>query len=212
MPPNSPASENKGRRTLKNVRGTWLEKGKRNITKYVKINPVTNSQGNFYRNVASLNALSKVGLRSSNRQKRNTANRRLTLKDKLSKNEKNAIMYRRFNTSSLTPQLRGHTRLSPTEAKVAANVYAAGAPEYNYQRMVDEVFNRTNINEEQQGRIADRLYELYGPNNNNVLPNNSDNENTLSPTGAVVNYVNEPVMPTARKQETGKRASLPAGW
>ena len=218
MPPNSPASENKPRRTLKNVRGTWLQKGKRHLVKQLRINPVTDERGNLFRNVAGLNAITKAGLRNSRKKSRNGfgvyTNRPRTLKGKLSRNDKRAIEYRQFNTSRLTPQNRGQTLLSPNEAKVAANVYAAAAPEYNYQEMVNTVFARTNLSPQQKDKIADNLYELYGPNNNNSAFSNNTNweDGMVSPTGAVVNYVNEPVVPTVRKQETGKRASLPADW
>jgi len=221
MPPNAPAANNSPRKTLKNFRNTWLEKSKRNLLKRVKINPITNSHGRFYRNVAGLGAVSKEGLRNSRRPLRNTfgvyTNRPRTLKGKLSKNDKNAIRYRQFNTSVLTPQLRGQTRLSPNEAKVTANVYAAAAPEYNYQEMVNAVFARTNLSPQQKDKIADNLYELYGPNNNNsnAFSNNTNwEEDMVSPTGAVLNNNNVVLenMPTTTRKANSKRASLPAGW
>jgi len=221
MPPNATVANNSPRKTLKNFRNTWLEKSKRNLLKRVKLNPATNTRGNFYRNVAGLSAVSKQGLRNSRRPMRGSfgvyTNRPRTLKGKLSKNEKNAIRYRQFNTSVLTPQLRGHTRLSPKEAKVTANVYAAAAPEYNYQEMVNAVFARTNLSPQQKDTIADNLYELYGPNNNNsnAFSNNTNWENGMvSPTGAVLNN-NDVVLenePTTIRKANSKRASLPAGW
>jgi len=220
MPPNAAAANNRPRKTLKNVRNTWVEKSKRNLLKYVKLNPTTNAQGNFYRNVAGLNTVSKAGLRNSRKPMRGNfgvyTNRPGTLKGNLSKNDKNAIRYRQFNTSVLTPQLRGHTRLSPKEAKVTANVYAAAAPEYNYQEMVNAVFARTNLSPQQKDTIADNLYELYGPNNNNsnVFSNNTNWENGMvSPTGAVLNNNDADLehVPTIRKANS-KRSSLPAGW
>ena len=230
MPPNAPAANNRPRKTLKNVRNTWLEKGKRHLVKQFRINSKTNERGSLYRNVAGISAATMEGLRNSrNPMQRNFmgkgfaayTNRPLTLKGKLSKNDKNAIRYRQFNTSVLTPQLRGQTRLNETEAKVAANVYAAAAPDYNYQEMVNGVYARTNLSPQQKDTIVSDLYQLYGPNNNNNTNTNTSNNSSVengaaSPTGAVLNNdvpspENIVQMPTTRKANS-KRRSLPAGW
>ena len=215
MPPSSPAKNAvaKARKTYKGTRNSWLETGRRNLHSTIRFGQSTERNA-FLRNLKGTNVMSTIKSTKrtpyENRPKRNyTFNK---------KSVENAVQYRKI-TNVWTPQTRGHTRLDAKSSKILANVYAAGAPNYNYQKMVNNVFARNNIMPRQKDVIADRLYELYGPNNNtasvegaNGTESNNDDEEELH---SLAPQIKERVWtePITMPVKTAKRSpALPVNW
>ena len=181
-------------KTLKNVRNSFLEKSSKHLvnsfgralgqngkpinSKVVFTNKV-NTKGKSIRNILGRSLTKNVGILSTKKNGRtfkpytNIENKPESAIRGLSIPNAAAINYRKVNSSNWTPQLRKNPRLNPANSKILANVYAAAAPNYNYQTIVDAVWARNNINNQHKGLISDRLYALYDEGTNN----NSENEN-----------------------------------
>lgn len=201
------------RRTLKNVRNTWLEKSRRNLHKTIIFGP-TEERNAFLRNLKGTHIMrtiksTKKGpnglyLPYPNRPKGNY---------KFNKNRvENAVYYRKM-TNQLTPSY-GKTFLDPRLSKMVANIHASSAPNYNFEEMSFKVGAREDISDDDKDLLLHRLYELYGHNNNN---NNTNNNNTWS-VNAEVGYAPENTLTwiepptTMPTKQTKGRSSLPANW
>jgi hypothetical protein len=181
------------RKSFKNMRENWHQQARRNVTKTIRFG-ANQSRNAFLRNLPGVDAgvhSTRPGpgkgqwLPYENRPKGNyTFNKRRV---------NNAVAYRKI-TNAWTPQTRGHTRLGRKSSRVLANVYAAAAPNYNYRTMVNSVWARNNISDSKKGKISDRLYELYGPeeDDSNAFSYNSNS--------AVID------------DEESPRPRLPAAW
>jgi hypothetical protein len=181
-------------KTLKNFRNSFLEKSSKHLvnsfgrvldqngkpinSKIVFTNKA-NVRGRSIRNIIGKSLTKNVGILSTRKNGKtfkpytNIENKPESAILELSIPNAAAINYRKVNSRKWTPQLRKNPRLNPANSKILANVYAASAPNYKYQTMVDAVWARNNIDAEHKGLISDRLYALYDEGSNN----NSENEN-----------------------------------
>jgi hypothetical protein len=180
MPPSPLPNEATPRKSYKNMRHNWHQQSRRNVHKTIRFGQ-NQSRNAFLRNLPGTNIMSTI--RST---KKNNKGRHIPYENRPKGNYKfnkkltqNAVRYRKI-TNMWTPHNRGHTRLGKKSSKILANTFAAAAPNYNYQTMVNSVWARNNIDFKKKGHIADRLYELYGPEENE-----NENNNTWSVEGTV---------------------------
>ena len=198
------------RRTLKNVRNTWLEKSRRNLHKTINFGPV-NERNAFLRNLKGTHIMrtiksTKKGpnghyLPYPNRPKGNY---------KFNKNRTEAAVYYRKMTNQVTPS-HGRTFLGPKLSKMVANIHASSAPNYNFEEMSFKVGAREDISDDDKDLLLHRLYELYGHNNNN------SNNNTWSVNAEVgyntpanaITWIEPATMPA---KQTKGRPTIPMNW
>ena len=188
MPPN---------KTLKNVRNSFLEKSSRRLvnsfgralnqngkpinSKVVFTNKV-NTKGKSIRNILGRSLTKNVGILSTRKNGKtfkpyiNIENKPESAIKGLSIPNAAAINYRKINSRNWTPLRNKNPGLNPTNSKIVANVYAASAPNYKYQTMVDAVWSRNNIDVSHKRLISDRLYALYDEGNNEENENENDAE------------------------------------
>ena len=176
-------------KTLKNFRNSFLEKSSKRLvnssgralnkngkllkSRLMFTNKV-NRRGQSIRNLLGTNLTTKAGIFSTKKIGKlhlPYTNAPAFQAEALTQENKNAVRYRKI-TNSWTPQIRNNPRLNETNSKILANVYAASAPNYNFDTMVDAVWARDNIDDAHKMAIRDRLYALYDEENNN-----SENEN-----------------------------------
>ena len=202
------------RRTLKNVRNTWLERSKRNLHKTIKFGPIEERNA-FLRNLKGTNVMRTIKsikkgpngqpIPYPNRPKGNY---------KFNKNQTEAAVRYRTITNEWTPS-HGKTFLSPKLSKIVANVHASAAPNYNYEEMSYKVGSREDLSDEDKELLLHRLYELYGHNNNN-----NSNNNTWSINGEVgfntpanaVTWIEPATTMTMPAKQTKGRPTIPANW
>lgn len=201
------------RRTLKNVRNTWLEKSRRNLHKTINFGPV-NERNAFLRNLKGTHIMrtiksTKKGpnghyLPYPNRPKGNY---------KFNKNRTEAAVYYRKMTNQVTPS-HGRTFLGPKLSKMVANIHASSAPNYNFEEMSFKVGAREDISDDDKDLLLHRLYELYGHNNNN------SNNNTWSVNAEVgyntpanaVTWIEPATTMTMPAKQTKGRPTIPMNW
>lgn len=127
--------------------------------KHIMLNPTVTSTGRSIRNILGKNFTRRAGIH--NTKGKFYTNGPSEYNNSMANNNIYAIKYRRI-TNNWTPLTRNKRKLNEANSKILANVYSAAAPNYNYQTMVNSVWNRKNIDQKHKSLISDRLYALYG--------------------------------------------------
>jgi len=132
-------------------------------------------RGKSLRNLVPNTILKEAGIHSTEKGKRGhykTYKYNRVGKSNLDPVNANAVNYRRI-TNNWTPMKIRNVGLNEANSKLYANIYAASAPNYNAEHMVDLIFQQP-ISLNRQQKLAARVYAL---NEQNAKQNNYNSNN-----------------------------------
>jgi hypothetical protein len=132
-------------------------------------------RGKSLRNLVPNNILKQAGIHSTEKAKSGrfkTYKYNRQVKSNLNPINAEAVDYRKI-TNNWTPMKVSNVRLNEANSKLYANIYAASAPNYNTEHMVDLIFQQP-ISLNRQQKLAARVYAL---NEQNAKQNNYNSNN-----------------------------------